>query len=133
MYEVVEKVAEVDDFMRLRQISGLSPRPRDAAVKGLPRSLFGVCVMLQETCVGMGRVVGDGALNFEIVDVAVDPEHQGKGLGRKVMESIMEYLQREAPDGAYITLMADVPELYTRFGFKLTRPGSEGMYIVKGR
>lgn len=26
----------------------------------------------------MGRIVGDGAINFDIVDVAVDPAHQGK-------------------------------------------------------
>jgi hypothetical protein len=30
----------------------------------------------------MGRIVGDGAMNFDIVDVAVE----GKGLGRLVME-----------------------------------------------
>ncbi len=28
----------------------------------------------------MGRIVGDGAINFDIVDVAVDPAHQGKAL-----------------------------------------------------
>ena len=80
---------------------------------------------------GMGRVVGDGALNFEIVDMAVDPEHQRKGLGRMMMERIMAYLEREAPKGAYIMLMADVPEFYAKFGFQLSRPESEGMYKVK--
>ncbi len=28
----------------------------------------------------MGRIVGDGAINFDIVDVAVDPAHQEKAL-----------------------------------------------------
>ncbi len=37
----------------------------------------------------MGRIVGDGAINFDIVDVAVDPAHQGKGLGRLVMEKLV--------------------------------------------
>lgn len=54
----------------------------------------------------MGRIVGDGALNFEIVDVAVDPEHQGKGLGRKIMEALLSWLEQQAPVGAYITLIA---------------------------
>jgi len=78
----------------------------------------------------MGRVVGDGALNFEVVDIAVDPMHQGKGFGRIIMETIMIYIEREAFAGSYITLMADVPALYEKFGFKLSRPQSEGMYIV---
>ncbi|WP_256717912.1 GNAT family N-acetyltransferase [Shewanella sp. UCD-KL12] len=133
---VIQEVAQVDDFIRLREISGLTPRPRGAVVKGLPRSLYGVHIKVcspkaKLQTIAMGRVVGDGALNFEIVDVAVDPEYQGQGLGREVMQQIMNYLDREAPEGAYITLMADVPALYEKFGFKLSRPASEGMYIVK--
>ena len=131
MYKVIEGVVSVDDFIRLRNISGLTSRPRDAAKKGLPNSLFGVTITFGSETVGMGRVVGDGALNFEIVDIAVDPEHQRKGLGTLIMQSIMNYLESEAPTGAYITLMADVPELYEKFGFKLTRPKSEGMYKIK--
>ena len=131
MYQVVEKVVSVDDFLRLREISSLTPRPYDAAKRALPNSLFGVQVVIDKHTVGMGRVVGDGALNFEVVDIAVDPIHQGKGFGRIIMQSIMDYLDRDAPKGAYITLMADVPELYEKFGFELSRPESEGMYIVK--
>ncbi|MCS6257714.1 GNAT family N-acetyltransferase [Shewanella baltica] len=131
MYQVLEDVASANDFIRLRQISGLSSRPLAGAIKALPRSLYGVQIKLADQTVGMGRVVGDGALNFEIVDIAVDPEHQGKGLGRLIMQHIMAYLDREAFEGAYITLMADVPELYEKFGFKFSSPASEGMYIVK--
>ena len=131
MYELVEEVASVDDFIRLRDISGLSPRPREAVEKGLPNSLYGVQVLHQGETVGMGRVVGDGAINFEIVDVAVDPKHQRRGLGSKIMEAIMSYIEQTAYPGSYIDLMADVPELYEKFGFKLTRPGSEGMFYQK--
>ena len=131
MYEVIEQVAPVDDFLRLRKITKLTPRPKEAASKALPRSLYGVHITVNGTVIGMGRVVGDGALNFDIVDVAVDPDFQGKGFGRIIMENIMNYLEREAPKGSYITLIADVPALYAKFGFRLTRPESEGMYIVK--
>lgn len=131
MYEFIHSVPPVEDFLRLREISGLTPRPREAAEKALPNSLYGVHVKKGEQIVGMGRVVGDGALNFEIVDVAVEPDHQGNGLGRGVMEHIMEYLDEQAPKGALISLMADVPALYEKFGFRLMRPDSEGMYIFK--
>ncbi len=43
----------------------------------------------------------------------------------------MAYLDKETPAGCYITLMADVPALYEKFGFALARPESEGMYIIK--
>lgn len=131
MYQLIKQVASVDDFLRLRDISGLSPRSRQGAEKALPNSLFGVVITFEGCVVGMGRVVGDGALNFDIVDVAVDPEHQGQGLGSQIMQAIMDYLDETAEPLAYITLMADVPQLYEKFGFKLSRPHSEGMYIVK--
>jgi GNAT superfamily N-acetyltransferase len=59
------------------------------------------------------------------------PEYQGLGYGRLLMEKVMQYIDAEATAGAYITLLADVPALYEKFGFKLSRPKSEGMYIVK--
>ncbi|WP_330960057.1 GNAT family N-acetyltransferase [Photobacterium sp. 53610] len=130
-YQMVEQVVAPEDFLRLREISGLSPRSYEAAVKGLPNSLYGIHILYEGQAIAMGRVIGDGAINFEIVDVAVDPEHQGKGLGRQIMEYIMAYLDREAFPRSYVSLMADVPALYEKFGFQLSRPKSEGMYWVK--
>ena len=130
MYKVIQNVAAIEDFLRLREVSGLSPRPRAAAEIGLPRSLYGVTIEYEGRIVGMGRVVGDGGLNFEIVDVAVEPAHQGKGLGRLIMQHIMDYLAAAAPTGAFVSSLADVPQLYEKFGFKLSRPGSEGMCKV---
>jgi GNAT superfamily N-acetyltransferase len=77
----------------------------------------------------MGGVVGDGALNFEVVDIAVDPNFQGKGLGRAIMEHIMDWLSKNAWDGTYISLVADVPALYEKFGFQYVSPACEGMAI----
>jgi ribosomal protein S18 acetylase RimI-like enzyme len=131
MYHFIPSVPPVDDFLRLREVSGLSHRPREAAERALPNSLYGVHVKTAGQIAGMGRVVGDGALNFEIVDIAVDPAHQGRGLGRGIMEHIMGYLDEHAPKGALISMMADVPALYEKFGFQLMRPKSEGMYMVK--
>ena len=129
--QIVEEVASVDDFLRLRKISGLSERPLEAAIKALPRSLYGVHIIFDRAVIGIGRIVGDGALNFEIVDIAVDPKYQKQGFGRIIMEHIMAYLDKEAPANYCITLMADVPALYEKFGFALARPESEGMYIIK--
>ncbi|MFT4888282.1 MAG: ribosomal protein S18 acetylase RimI-like enzyme [Pseudohongiellaceae bacterium] len=127
-YELVAEVVMVEDFMRLRKVSGLSSRPESAAALGLKSSLYGVYVKHGALVVGMGRVIGDGGLNLEVVDVAVAPEYQGFGLGRMVMEALMTYLNATAAPGAYITLMADVQALYEKFGFAFSLPGSEDMY-----
>ena len=63
----------------------------------LHRSLYGVHFIIDGAAIGMGKIVGDGALNFEIVDIAVDPKYQKQGFGRVIMEHIMAYLDKEAP------------------------------------
>lgn len=95
-------------------------------MRDLPNSCYGVHILCEGVPVGMGRIV----VYLEIVDVAVDPAHQGKGLGRGIMEKIVAWLDQHASHGAYVTLMADVPELYEKFGFKSVRPESEGMARV---
>ncbi|SRR5471030_908953 len=129
-YSFIPTVPSADDFCHLRQISGMSPRPLEAVIKALPASCYGMHIVCEGKSVGMGRIIGDGIMTFQIVDIAVDPAHQGKGLGRKIMESIMAWLDRNAAKGAYISLIADVPELYAKFGFVNVRPASEGMAIV---
>jgi ribosomal protein S18 acetylase RimI-like enzyme len=108
----------------------MTPRSREGVERGLPNSLFGVVTEHEPTgeTVGMGRIVGDGGTVYQITDMAVHPDHQRRGLGTRVMEAILDYLEREAPSRAYVNLFADVEGFYERFGFEETRPASKGMY-----
>ncbi|EEZ83440.1 hypothetical protein VMC_17990 [Vibrio alginolyticus 40B] len=111
--------------MRIK--AGLSPKSLKAAEIGLPNSLYGVSVRDEGKLIAMGRVVGDGACNFEIVDVAVDSDYQGNGLGRKVMEYIDGYLSSVALEGSYVSMIADEPVFYEKLGYRLVAPKSQGM------
>jgi ribosomal protein S18 acetylase RimI-like enzyme len=79
----------------------------------------------------MGRVIGDGGLNYEIVDMAVHPDYQRQGIGARVMAALMAYLRDNAPRSAYVCLIADndAPALYKKFGFEFTAPVSVGMAL----
>jgi ribosomal protein S18 acetylase RimI-like enzyme len=73
----------VDDYMRLRANSGLTPRTREQSVLALPGSwaaCHAVDTASSET-VGMGRLIGDGGWYFHVVDMAVLPAHQRRGIG----------------------------------------------------
>ena len=118
----------IDAYLELRERAGMSPRSAQAAALGLPRSLFVVTLYRDGRLIGMGRVVGDGGCNFQIVDVAVDPSAQRQGHGRLIMAALMDYLQRHAPLRAHISLLADVPGFYEALGFRRTAPASEAMY-----
>jgi ribosomal protein S18 acetylase RimI-like enzyme len=134
-YELVVAVPPPDDYRRLRVAAGLSPKSAAGAAVGLPNTLFGVVVRKGGRLVGMGRVVGDGGLHLQVVDIAVEPEHQGRGLGKALVGTIVEHLRQTAPEGTYVSLIADgeAHRLYAQFGFKPTAPESIGMAFTIGQ
>lgn len=122
-----EKVPSPKEFCEMRVKAGLSAKSLKAATIALPNSLYGISIRQDEALIAMGRVVGDGACNFEVVDVAVDPIYQGQGLGRKVMEYIDNYLSSVALEGSYVSMIADEPAFYEKLGYKLVSPSCQGM------
>ncbi|MER5932378.1 GNAT family N-acetyltransferase [Streptomyces sp. NPDC002054] len=120
----------VETYLRLRVASGLSAKTVEAAEAGLPNTWHGVTVLCGDEPVGMGRVIGDGGCFFQIVDICVAPEHQGRGLGKRIMAELVGELERRAPSRAYVSLIADgdAQFLYEKFGFRHTAPASVGMH-----
>ncbi|MEL7312243.1 MAG: GNAT family N-acetyltransferase [Pseudomonadota bacterium] len=125
------EVPKPQEFVDLRVAAGLSPNTLAAAEIGLLGSWHAVCVRVDETLIGMGRIIGDGGCCFQVVDIAVHPDYQGRGLGYRIMEALMRYLRDNAPESAYVSLIADgdAHRLYSKFGFEFTAPASAGMAL----
>ncbi|NHX36364.1 MULTISPECIES: GNAT family N-acetyltransferase [Halolamina] len=128
-YELHESPPTVDRFLELRDAAGMSERSREAVERGLPNSDYAVTVVdgTGET-VGMARVVGDGGSVFHVCDMVVHPDHQGQGLGSRMMDALMDWIDGTAPPKAYVNLLADVDGFYEQWGFERTAPASRGMY-----
>jgi ribosomal protein S18 acetylase RimI-like enzyme len=129
-YTLLHQAPSIETYRLLRQAAGLGEKTIEAARRGLPNSLFAVQVLCGDRPVAMGRVIGDGGTFYQVVDIAVLPEHQGKGLGKLVMREIAAYIERSVPDSGYVSLIADgqAYRLYEQFGFSLTAPAGVGMY-----
>jgi ribosomal protein S18 acetylase RimI-like enzyme len=135
-YRLIESAPGVEDYLALRKRAGLSPKSRAQAAAALPGS-WAACHVVHEgsgQAVGMGRVLGDGGWYFHIVDMAVLPDHQRRGLGDAILRSLLERIRAGAPPGAYVNLLADPPgrRLYARHGFAETAPHSVGMALRIG-
>ena len=126
-------IPAIDTYQHLRVAAGMSAKTAEAATKGLPNSLFAVQVLLGDEVVGMGRIIGDGGCFFQVTDIAVLPAHQGKGLGKRIMREIMQFIETEVPQSAYVSLIADgqAQDLYAQFGFRHTAPASVGMALTR--
>ena len=92
-YHLIVGVPSVEDYCRLRVSTGLSPKSAEAAAAGLPNTLFGVLVPKEDIVIGMGRVIGDNGLFYQVVDIAVEPEHQRRGLGKAIVGKIVDHLK----------------------------------------
>ena len=126
-------IPAVATYQQLRIAAGLSAKTAEAAAKGLPNSLFAVQVLLGDDVVGMGRIIGDGGCFYQVVDIAVLPAHQGKGLGKLIMREIRQFIDSDVPSSAYVSLIADgqAQDLYAQFGFRHTAPASVGMALKR--
>ena len=85
--------------------------------------------------VGMGRLIGDGGWYFHVVDMAVLPAHQRRGIGNWVLTWLIDRVREAASPGAFVSLMADPPGrgLYARNGYTENRDLSIGMAMWLGR
>ncbi|MHA5053740.1 GNAT family N-acetyltransferase [Streptomyces sp. SD15] len=134
-YRLTVGVPSIEIYRRLRTDAGLSDKAPKAVALALPNTWHGVVLHREEEPIGMGRIIGDGGTAFQIVDICVHHAHQGRGLGRRIMATLTEELERRAPATAYVSLIADGPArfLYEKFGFTDTAAhDSIGMYRVMG-
>ena len=122
----------VEDYMRFRDIFGWGNVSREASSAALEKSLFSVCALYQNEFIGCGRVIGDGSIYFYIQDIMVFPGFQGLGVGRLIMDAVMDYLDKNAPVGSFIGLMAatDAAEFYENYGFKRRPEDRPGMFRI---
>lgn len=60
---------------------------------------------------------------FTIVDIVVRPEYQGRKIGTTIMNSILEYIEKNMCDGSRVSvqLLAEVgkEQFYIKQGFNL--------------
>lgn len=90
-------------------------RPREAITRSLEHSLvFGLCC--GNTQVGLARVVTDYATFAWLCDVYVDAPHRGQGLGKWLIECVVEH---PALSSLKLMLLAtrDAHGLYAQYGF----------------
>ena len=126
---------EVAEYQYLRNTTDWGELNDNAVRIALENDLFSVCVLAQDKIVGMGRVIGDGAIYFYIQDLIVHPDYQGKGIGKLIMEKIDDFLANNAFDDSFIGLMAavGVEEFYHKFGYKSRPAKKPGMFKIIGR
>ena len=83
--------------------------------------LFRVSVFDGDTIIGMARVIGDMGLDYYIKDVVVRPEYQGQGVGRLLINELLQFIKENgiSGTGVFVELCASPENIpfYEKFGF----------------
>jgi len=122
---VLSQEREIDlyELEQLTDAVGWSRRPLRRVRKALENSLLVVALWRHDArlprLVGFARCTGDGVIEATVWDVAVHPHYQGLGLGKQLMQYVIERLQQMQVER--ISLFADpgVIEFYGAQGWEL--------------
>ena len=110
-----------DTYYNLREGVGWNNFTELQAKEALKNSKYDIVVFTEEKAIGMGRLIGDG-IYYTIVDVVVIPEFQGKGIGTKIINEIMNYITKNIPKGGRVSVQLISEKgkelFYEKIGFK---------------
>lgn len=122
-YVIKFESPSIEAFSLLRSKIGWGEIDVNLVQTSLKNSLFHVTIYDKSQLIGMGRVVGDGAMYFYIQDVIVEPNYQQMGIGSVVMNHIESYLAVSAKKGSTIGLLAAKGKeaFYAKYGY-IKRP-----------
>ena len=125
MVQLVEDQLDIDTYMELRAAVNFRKLSRDQAKRGLDNSLYTLVAYKDGKAVGMGRIVGDGAIICYVQDLIIRPEVQGEGIGGLILESLKSFVINTGFEGT--TMMFDLmpakrrEPFYNKHGF-IARP-----------
>ena len=93
MITFAEDIKDVSIYLSLRQQVGWVSLTTEQAQQALDHSLKIITVYDDECPIGMGRIVGDGAVICYIQDLIIIPEYQSRHIGSMLIERLIAYVK----------------------------------------
>ncbi|USB33384.1 GNAT family N-acetyltransferase [Paenibacillus sp. YPG26] len=130
-----DNLLSADDYLFIHQAMNYDLEPREQIEQALSRSIRTVTAKDGDKIVGMGRLVGDGLMYCYIQDVRVLPYYQNKGIGKAIINRMIEYARQNGLPNTVITIglssAKGAERFYENLGF-IKQPCHDmghGMYI----
>lgn len=120
--EYKERQLTYEEYISLRSSVGWNNFAEEQTRKCICSSLYTIVVEAGSQAVAMGRLIGDG-MYYLVVDVVVRPEYQNQGVGGRIIDTLIDYVDKNTPVGgrASVQLIAEngKEDFYIKKGFKL--------------
>ena len=122
-YKIEDNITP-EEYNQLRNSVGWDSKDINVIEKALKSSAIIKKVMIDNETIGMARTIGDG-LYYLVVDVVVNKDYQGKGIGKILIEEIVKDIYNKMKEGQKVSInlmsMQGKEEFYEKCGFRKTR------------
>lgn len=116
-------IAEVEIVEQIRQLLDIASfwaqgRSVEDLATALAHSEPVVLVWDGDRVIGHARAISDGVYRATIWDVVIHPDYQGRGLGRKLVQTVLAHPKLARVERVYLTTTYQ-QQFYERIGFKV--------------
>ena len=111
----------VDEYLSIEsKMEDMDKTSREQAQKALSNHICSVAALKNNEIIGIGRLIGDSAIYWCLLDIWVLPEFQSKGIGRNIVNWLLQYIRDNSIKGTSISV------------FLMSSKGKEGFYQKLG-
>lgn len=133
--ELIDNILQAEDFVRLRMETGFAEVPVEHARRALQNGLVNVSVIYHGELIGMGRMVGDGAMYWYLQEIIVLPGYQKQGIGTMIVNHLIDYAVANSQTGTFITIggvsVKGKEPFYEKLGFDIISNGLKKVVEIK--
>lgn len=123
----------IHDYYDLINDAGWRKLSESQVKKSLQNSAYTTVAHAEGKAVGIARLISDHSCHGLLHDVIVLKEFRGKGIGRKLVENVLNYIKNTLNPGEMFIIellpSAGKRDFYLRCGFKYKPEKMDGMYL----
>jgi len=126
-----ENTLTVDEYLSIEsRMEDMDATTREQAEKSLSHHLCCVCAFEDNEIIGIGRLIGDASIYWCLVDIWVLPRFQGKGIGRNIVNKLLQHIKDNSIKGTSISVFLMCAKnkegFYEKLGFRCRPHEYEG-------
>jgi ribosomal protein S18 acetylase RimI-like enzyme len=129
-----ENLPDIQKYWDLFQTTGWNSEynfsPQDLN-KAIQNSWYSISVYHGFILIGFGRIISDGIHHALIVDLIIHPDYQGKGLGSRLLEKLVQKCKEQNVRDIQLFAAKDKFEFYEKFGFERRPLNAPGMQLKR--
>ena len=123
-------ILSAKEYCELRSAVAWKPIPEDQAQSGIDHSDFVIACRDNDEIVGCARIFWDKGYIAYLADVMVKPDYQRQGIGKRLVDECIAYIDRQLKEGWRIKIVIVSAKgkepFYERFGFEVRPNENDG-------